>query len=87
MDILAALEAEPSQGDKRCNLRAFLDAIPEDTAGRDELIRLVETPRDRNHPGNTKSGQRMAVILTNLGHECTENVVHQHRNRACACYR
>jgi hypothetical protein len=87
LDILAALEATPARGAKRCDLAAFLDSIPADTPGRDELIRLVETVHDRTADPYTLSGQRMAVVLTNLGHTITQNPVLDHRNRACRCYR
>jgi len=87
LDILAALEATPSRGPKRCPLAAFLDSIPEDTAGRDELIRLVETPHSPAANPYTLSGKRMSLVLTNLGYTVTENPVLDHRNHACACYR
>lgn len=87
LDILAALEATPSRGAKRCRLAKFLDDIPEDTPGRDELIRLVETPHDKKAVPETRSGQNIAVVLCNLGFDTTSNTVLDHRNRACRCYR
>jgi hypothetical protein len=87
LDILAALNAAPSRGKKRCNLALFLDDIPEDTAGRDELIRLVESRHDTKSDIETRSAQNMAVVLSQLGFEVTANPIHDHRNRACRCYR
>lgn len=87
LDILAALEATPSRGSRRCELKKFLDNIPEDTPGRDELIRLVETPHDPKAEQPTRSGQNMAMVLTALGYETTQNPVHDHRRHACRCYR
>lgn len=86
MDILAALNAVPQQGNQRCQLMQFLDAIPADIDGRDELIRLVETP---HIPGSndTRSARTMTVVLTQLGHKVTENPIHYHRARSCRCYR
>lgn len=87
MDILAALEASPTRGQNRCGLGQWLDDIPEDTPGRDELIRLVETPHDRQSGGATRSAQNIATVLTNLGFEITQNPILDHRNHACRCYR
>lgn len=86
LDILAALNASPSRGRRRCALAQFLDDIPEDTPLRDELIRLVETIHVRGSD-TTRSAQDMAVVLSALGYEVTQNPVHDHRKRACRCYR
>jgi hypothetical protein len=86
IDILAALEATPSRGARRCNLGKFLDSIPADTPGRDELIRLVETKHSRDS-SDTRSARNMMVVLTSLGHPITENPIHEHRGHSCRCYR
>lgn len=86
LDIVAALEAAPSRGARRCNVGEFLDSIPTDTAGRDELIRLVETPHKQGST-NTRSGQNIAMVLCQLGFETTQNPILDHRKRACRCYR
>lgn len=92
MDILAALADQSApRGSRRCELGLWLDAIPAETPGRDELIRLVETKhaRTKTTPDapETLSGQRVAVVLTRLGFETTQNPVLDHRNHACRCYR
>lgn len=88
MDILGALEAATRA--KKCRIATFLDAIPEDTPGRAELIHLVETPHGRTGisvNSDTRSAENMAVVLTQLGLETTQNPIHQHRNHSCRCYR
>lgn len=90
MDILSALEASPSRGTSRCRVATFLDNIPEDTPGRDELVRLVETRHDRTgttQNADTRSAANMAIVLTQLGFETTQNPIHDHRKHACRCYR
>ena len=87
LDILAALDATPARGVGRCPTAAFIDAIPADAPGRDELVRLFETPHDRNAAPATRSARDMARILTTLGYPVTSNTVIAHRNRACACFR
>jgi len=87
LDILAALEATPARGAGRCGIATFLNGIPAETPGRDELVRLVETPHDRGGRADTRSGQSMAVVLTQLGYETTQNPILDHRNKACRCYR
>lgn len=87
IDILAALSgSEPTPGSQRCGVAKFLDAIPEDTPGRDELIRLVETKHDPART-DTRSGQNIAQVLTGLGYTTTQNPILDHRNKACRCYR
>ena len=88
LDILAALDATPPRGDKRCRLATFLDSISEDTPGRDELIRLVETTHDPDAiTPSTRSAQNMARVLTSLGYPTTQNPILDHRSGACRCYR
>jgi hypothetical protein len=87
LDIMAALEATPARGAKRCATAEFVYGIPEDTPGRDELIRLFETEYDPKSPLDTRSGQNMAMVLTQLGFEITQNPIHDHRKHACRCYR
>lgn len=86
LDILAALEATPARGNSRCNLGKFLDSIPEDTPGRDELIRLVESPHIPRSTPETRPAQNMATVLTHLGYSVTENPIHKHRKHICRCY-
>lgn len=88
MDILAALEDEnPAKGTRRCRIAAFLDTIPADTPGRDELIRLVDTPHIPHADGTTRSGQSVAITLSRLGCDTTANPVLDHRAKRCRCYR
>jgi hypothetical protein len=87
-DITAALDdALAARGSSRCSLGRFLDSIPEDTEGRDRLIRLVETPFDRTGNSDTRSATRMASALCKLGFKTTQSPVLDHRNHDCACYR
>jgi hypothetical protein len=86
LDILAALEAAPVKGESRCTLAQWFDAIPEDTPGRDELIRLIETPHTLG--ADTLSNKRMAAVLNQLGSPITsDNPIGYHRNGTCRCYR
>lgn len=87
LDILAALEASPSRGKKRCKTADFLYEIPEDTPGREELIRLFETDHDPKGDVETRSAENMAIVLNQLGLDITANPILAHRNRACRCYR
>lgn len=87
LDILAALDATPARGKRRCRVAEFLYAIPEGTKGRDELIRLFETPHDRSSDVETRSAENIALVLTNLGFAITGSPILTHRNRACRCYR
>lgn len=87
MDILAALsDASPERGASRCGLGRWIDSIPADAPGRDELVRVIETPYDRADK-TTKSGRRVLSIVNNLGHKISsENPIHEHRNSTCRCY-
>jgi len=87
-DILAALANDTAErGTKRCALARWLDDIPTDTEGRDELIRLVETIHTPGPHSTTMSAQRVAKVLTTLGHSTGQSSILDHRNHACACYR
>lgn len=91
MDILGALQAIPTDSGDRCRIGAFLDSIPANEPGRDELVHLVETPHrlttSAHAAHTTRSAKTMAVVLSQLGCETTQNPIHNHRNQQCRCYR
>lgn len=90
MDILKALadDSAAARGASRCALGAWLDSIPDEVDGRDELIRLVETDHNpRNSEPETMSGDRIAAVVSKLGHPISTNPLLKHRNRGCRCYR
>lgn len=89
MDILNAIaNAQPSRGDSRCGLARWLDGIPADTPGREELIRLVETRHARQQRSeDSRSAGEMVLVLVALGFPITEGPIHDHRNHRCRCYR
>jgi hypothetical protein len=89
VDILAALEDVPARGSQRCRLARFLDNIPADTPGRDELVRLVETEHDRNANPYTLSVRKMAAVLSSprIGFPTGYGPISAHRSGQCVCYR
>ncbi len=80
MDILAALEAAPQPTDRKCKLATFLDSIPEDTPGRDQLFaRVIDA---KNFPA-----QQLTLTFTALGHSISSDIICDHRATRCRCYR
>lgn len=79
MNIAAALEEASKQEKKRCKIQRFLDEIPADEPGRDDLITAVES-RDL-------TAGKAAAVLRTLGLSVSNSQVSLHRRGACGCDR
>lgn len=79
-DILAALEASPSRGQRKCKLALTLDAIPEATPNLPALLAAVENAA--GYPA-----QQLTLSFTILGLPVGKDVIADHRAQRCRCFR
>jgi hypothetical protein len=80
MDILAALEGSaPTQRIGRCKVQRHLDSIPDDTAGKSDLLAVFE-------PNSGWSSPQLGQAMTKLGLGVSLTLIRQHRAGACPCY-
>lgn len=87
MDILAALEASPDSktAGGRCKLQRTLDEIPDDAAGKPQLLAAVEAI-DSNTNRHAFAAKRLSAVFGHLGRPVGDTVIKYHRGRVCACY-
>jgi hypothetical protein len=84
MDILAALEASPSAvTGRRCRIQRFIDRIPDDAPGRDQLVGTLSTkdPADPNY----RTATSLVALLARLGESTSVSTVNEHRAGRCVC--
>lgn len=80
-DILGALVATaPTRNTDVCKLQAVVDAIPEGTEGRAELVEAVNDPKA--YPAHY-----LVKVFHRLGTPVGENLVRHHRAKRCVCWR
>jgi hypothetical protein len=85
LDILAALEASPSAvTGRRCRIQRFLDNIPADTPGRDQLEATLNT-KDPSDP-DYRTATSLLQLLARLGETTSVSTVNEHRAKRCVCY-
>lgn len=85
MDILEALAQAPArQTDRKCKLQRWIDSIPEDTAGKAELVATLET-RDQLDPAYRPVPQA-EKILHRLGLHISVKAIGDHRAGRCVCH-
>lgn len=82
MDILAALnDTNPQRGANRCKVQRILDDIPDETAGKAELVAAVDADKD-TFPAN-----RLTLTFSALGMPLGDGAICDHRAKRCFCYR
>lgn len=79
-DILAALATTPTLSTTVCKLQAVVDAIPEGTEGRADLVAAVNDPKA--YPAHY-----LVQVFHRLGTPVGENLVRHHRAKRCVCWR
>ena len=80
MNILEALHvANPTRGARRCKLQIFLDNIPAETPGRDDLCDAVADPEF--------AAQKLTLTFSAIGSPMSANLICDHRAKRCRCYR
>ncbi len=81
MDILTALhDANPERGSRRCKLQQILDGIPEDTAGKADLVAATQD-------ADGFPGSRLTLTFSALGTPVSDDTINDHRAKRCRCYR
>lgn len=84
MDILEALADDaPTASTRRCKLGQLLDAIPEATPGKADLVQMIEA-RDASEEGYRPRYTGMKV-LARLGITVSDKTFGDHRRRECRC--
>lgn len=82
MDIRTALDGSTpaNRSGGRCKLQKTLDAIPDDTTGKPDLVAAAEDL------SGTWAGIRLASVFANLGTPVSASGITLHRRHLCACY-
>lgn len=60
-------------------MQRFLDSIPDDEPGREQLLQAVAT--------SELAAGRLSVVFSQLGHPIGLEVIREHRAQQCACFR
>lgn len=85
MDISGALTAVPSLTGRKCKLQRWLDTVPTDTPGYDELVAAIHTS-DAESP-HYRTQEQVVELLKILGLRITYMAVGRHRAspKRCVC--
>lgn len=84
MDILSVLADEgPAKSDRKCKIQRWLDAISDETPGKDELAATLTTT-DPASPAY-RTGDQVDKILYRLGLITSTKTVGDHRSGRCRC--
>lgn len=85
MNIEAALGGERLGGtEKKCRLGRWLDEIPDNTPGKDQLTEVLSTT-DRTSPW-WRTLEELDAILRRLDLHSSNKTIGNHRMRRCRCY-
>ena len=82
MDILAALnDANPQRGKNRCKIQRFLDSIDDETPGKGDLSAAVAADPQ------AFPAKHLTMTFSALGTPISAELISDHRNQRCLCYR
>ena len=86
MDILAALtEIGPTRTNRRCKIGRWLDSIPAETAGREQLVAALETTDPNSE--FYRALDRLDALTSTLGFDTSIKTIGDHRGGRCRCFR
>ncbi len=86
MDILEALaeSATAAGSSRKCLIQRWLDDIPDDTPGKDQLVATIETTdRSAEH---YRTGEQVDKLVYRLGLKTSMKSIGDHRGKRCRCY-
>lgn len=78
MDLLAALEAAPKPGQRRCKMRLILDDLA-DQNGFEALEAAIDDTANW-------TATRLTLVFGNIGRPVSTSIVQDHRGKRCICY-
>jgi hypothetical protein len=85
VDILEALnDTAPAVGNRKCKIQRWLDDIPEDQPGRDNLLATMGTT-DPMSP-HYRTLDQLDTLTYRLGLKTSTKTITDHRARRCRCY-
>jgi hypothetical protein len=78
MDILAALQAAPSRGQRRCKLAVLLDDLKYQD-GFEALADAIDDPA-------LWTAVRLSLVFGNIGRPISTSTIQDHRGKRCICF-
>lgn len=78
-DILAALSAGPKPSNRKCKFATLLDAIPDDTPGKADLVAAAASGSGWGH-------RRLSIVMGSLGMPVSSSSIGEHRSQLCICF-
>lgn len=85
VDILSALvEAAPAKSSRKCKVQRWLDDIPDETPGKEELVATITTTDPKSDVYRTID--QVDKITYKLGLVTSTKTIGDHRAKRCRCF-
>lgn len=85
MNILEALQdSAPARSSRKCKLQRWIDDIPADTAGKDDLVAAIVTTDPKSDSYRTID--QIDKVIYALGLVTSTKTIGDHRAKRCRCF-